>query len=305
MHIHSRYSDGSLWPAEIVDRVSGDIQVLCLTDHDTLGGVPEFLEAARVAGLQAWPAVEIDCIDPKLGYKSELLAYFPEGRYGATETLVSVYRKIRNDRIKEVFERAKALFHKPGLDFGQILDSRLSGRPDTPVILDPEALRFAKTDVFFALMQAGVLPQSTEYREFRKAYFDTGLFSDIKLPRPAIEEIAEAVKEDGGLMVIPHLGHEFGDDPRRLAAELPRLRRWLKHFMKLGVQGMELYRYRTPASQEINELIHQEALALGFFFSQGSDCHGPGSGKDSEGLFWAMFDGFPSELAGTTIQGKD
>ena len=72
MHIHSRYSDGSLWPSEIVDRASDGIQALCLTDHDTMGGIPEFIEAAKAAGLVAWPGVEIDCIDQKLGYKSEL-----------------------------------------------------------------------------------------------------------------------------------------------------------------------------------------------------------------------------------------
>jgi hypothetical protein len=293
MHIHSRYSDGSLWPAEIVARASDEIQVLCLTDHDTMGGVPEFLEATKAKGISAWPAVEIDCVDQKLGYKSEVLAYFPEGRYRATETLVSVYRKIRNDRINEVFERAKTLFHKPGLDFGQVLESRISGRPDTTVMLDPTALRFAKTDVFFALLKAGVLPPGTDYREFRKAYFDTGLFADIKVTRPTVEEIAGAVKEDGGHMVIPHLGHEFGDNPQRLATELPRLQRWLKRFMKLGIRGMELYRYRNGASEALNELIRREALALGYFFTHGSDCHGPGSGKDSEGRFWDSFDGFP------------
>lgn len=305
MHIHSRYSDGRLWPVEIIARASDELQVLCLTDHDTMGGVPEFLAAAREKSLIAWPGVEIDCMDPHLGYKSELLAYFPAGRYEATESLVSGYRKSRGDRIKEVFERAKALFHKPILDFGQLIDTRLSGRPLNSLPLDQASLRFAKTDVFAALLRAEVLSPTTDYREFHKAYFDTGLFSDIKIPRPAMGEIAKAVKDDGGFMVIPHLGHEFGDDPRRLAAELPRLRRWLKHFMNLGIRGVELYRYRTGNSQAINELIQQEALPMGYFFTHGSDCHGPGSGKDSGGLFWATFDGFPSDAVGTGMNGKD
>jgi hypothetical protein len=233
-------------------------------------------------------------VDPHLGYKSELLAYFPAGRYGATEALVSSYRKSRYDRIRTVLERAKALFNKPALDFGQVLDSRLSGRQANTVAPDPAALRFAKTDVFAALIRAGVLPSDTDYREFRKAYFDTGLFSDIKLPRPTLEEIAKTVKDDNGFMVIPHLGHEFSDDPRFIASKLPRLRRWLKHFRELGIRGVELYRYRNAESQDINTLIHQEARNLGFFFTHGSDCHGPGTGKDAEGRFWGKFDGFPS-----------
>lgn len=326
MHIHSRYSDGSLWPSGIVDRIREGIQALCLTDHDTMGGVPEFLEAARSSGLVAWPGVEIDCTDPQLGYKSELLAYFPAGRYGSTESLISGYRKTRNALIREVFLRARAVFHKPDLDFGQLLSVRLSGRKAGEGSPDQAALRFAKTDVFAALLHAGVLPPATDYREFRKAYFDSGLFSDIRLPRPTIEEVAKAVREDGGFMVIPHLGHEFGDDPRRLDTELPRLRHWLKRFMKLGIHGVELYRYRNAASETLNELIHREAHALGYFFTHGSDCHGPGSGKDSEGLFWGEFEGFPpdctpplgsaqpdgtdrivssSDRVGTAMNGKD
>jgi hypothetical protein len=310
MHIHSRYSDGSLWPSGIVERRGQGIQALCLTDHDTMGGVPEFLEAARSAGLLAWPGVEIDCVDPQLGYKSELLVYFPGGRYGSTETLVSGYRKTRNARIREVFDRARTVFHKPDLDFGHFLSHRSSGRKAGEGNPDQTALRFAKTDVFAALKDTGVLPPATDYREFRKAYFDSGLFSDIKLPRPTIEEIAQAVRTDGGIMVIPHLGHEFDDDPRRLDSELPRLRRWLQRFIKLGVRGVELYKYRTTASQAVNERIHREARTLGYFFTHGSDCHGPGSGKDSEGLFWGEFDGFPPADGmilnnGMTANGKD
>jgi hypothetical protein len=159
--------------------------------------------------------------------------------------------------------------------------------------MDQAALRFAKTDVFHALMKAGVLPPTTDYRDFRKAYFDSGLFSDIKIPRPSIEEIAQAAADDGGVMVIPHLGHEFGDQARQLDEELPRLRHWLERFRKLGIQGVELYRYRNGSSQLINELILREAQDLGFFFTHGSDCHGPGSGKDAEGQFWGDFEGFP------------
>jgi hypothetical protein len=294
LHMHSRYSDGSLWPAEIVKRAAVGTQALCLTDHDTMGGVPEFLEAAGKAGLIAWPGVEIDCLDPHIGYKSELLAYFPSGNYKATEALVSGYRFNRNRLIKVALERASAHFKKPELGVESFLEFRLAGRAGNST--DPESLRFSKTDVFNALMRSGALPPATEYREFRKTYFDTGLFADIKLPRPKIKEITKAVTEDGGVMVIPHLGHEFDDDPDCLASELPRLKRWLKRFRKLGICGVEIYKYRNSVSQALNDIIIREAEALGFFFTYGSDCHGPGSSKDSQGLFLGDFKGFPQPL---------
>lgn len=50
LHIHSTYSDGLLEPAEIVHEAKEKgVQVVALTDHDTLDGIPEFLvEAKRI-----------------------------------------------------------------------------------------------------------------------------------------------------------------------------------------------------------------------------------------------------------------
>ena len=46
---HSTYSDGTLAPAEVVERAANaGVTLLALTDHDTVDGVPEALDAARV-----------------------------------------------------------------------------------------------------------------------------------------------------------------------------------------------------------------------------------------------------------------
>ena len=52
LHIHSTASDGVLPPTEIVNLAAGaGLLAVALTDHDTVSGVPEALEAGRRAGL--------------------------------------------------------------------------------------------------------------------------------------------------------------------------------------------------------------------------------------------------------------
>ena len=60
LHMHSVFSDGSLTPEELIqEAVKMKVTAVSLTDHDTMSGVPRFLAAARDAGLQAIPGVEI------------------------------------------------------------------------------------------------------------------------------------------------------------------------------------------------------------------------------------------------------
>lgn len=63
LHIHSRYSDGSQWPDNIVKRAKDlGLNQIALTDHDCMEGVEQFLNSARKAVLRAIAGVEIDCV---------------------------------------------------------------------------------------------------------------------------------------------------------------------------------------------------------------------------------------------------
>lgn len=62
MHIHSTYSDGLLTPAEIVATAQKkNLQMVALTDHDTLDGIPEFLVEARRGGVPCTYGIEFTC----------------------------------------------------------------------------------------------------------------------------------------------------------------------------------------------------------------------------------------------------
>ena len=61
---HSTHSDGELSAAEVVERAAkAGVELLALTDHDTVTGVSEALEAGKRFGVHVVPAVEISSID--------------------------------------------------------------------------------------------------------------------------------------------------------------------------------------------------------------------------------------------------
>ncbi|ART78877.1 RNase RNM [Oceanisphaera avium] len=63
LHSHSTASDGQLTPTELMARAAEkEVDVLALTDHDTLGGLAEASAAAKLHGVRLINGVEISCL---------------------------------------------------------------------------------------------------------------------------------------------------------------------------------------------------------------------------------------------------
>ena len=63
LHIHSTASDGSLTPTEVVNRANDlGLTAMALTDHDTVTGIDEALEAAKDLDMEVIPGIEVSCI---------------------------------------------------------------------------------------------------------------------------------------------------------------------------------------------------------------------------------------------------
>jgi hypothetical protein len=294
MHFHSRYSDGAYWPAELAAAArDAGLEAACLSDHDTLAGVPDFLASARSMGLVAWPAVEIDCYDALSGYRSELLAYFPGGSYAATDALLSGVRAERRRMVAGLFDKAAAVFHKPGLSFRAYEEGELAAQPADRPAIRPEDIRYGKTDLFRALRASGVIAANTEYREFKKAYLKSGLLGPASFPKPSVEEACAAALKDGGFISLPHIGHFFDDDPKRMKKEKARFDALIDRFMGFGLSYLEMYAYGGKHEEALNELVWLQAQAKGLGLSYGSDDHGPEAKKARIGSFYGDFEGFP------------
>ena len=61
LHTHSIVSDGTATPIEVVELAArADLKLVALTDHDSIMGVGEALEAGKRLGIPVLPAVEMD-----------------------------------------------------------------------------------------------------------------------------------------------------------------------------------------------------------------------------------------------------
>ena len=289
LHVHSRISDGTEWPDEIAQRAyRAGLGWVALTDHDSLGGTEEFLRAAAALGLKSTAAVEIDCTAPAIGYRSELLAYFPQGRYEHTARFLMEVRKERLAYIRTAIHKAQRHFVKAQLSFDELLNHKRRGRPELPA----EAFSFNKVDLFLYFKDRGILSQDITYRAFKKAYLETGLLAGPSYKKPGCAELIRIVHADGGFVVLPHIGHEFDDSAEVLLREQRRFRDTLNYFTDLGLDGIELYWYRNRDSEDINNIVAAEAKKRKLMVTYGSDCHGPGSGKETLDQFWGDFKGF-------------
>ena len=60
LHLHTRYSDGTFSPEELVLHARDEgLSAIALTDHDTVDGCPEAATACRTQGIEFIPGAEI------------------------------------------------------------------------------------------------------------------------------------------------------------------------------------------------------------------------------------------------------
>lgn len=60
LHVHSTASDGSFTPAGLVaEAEKAGLAAIAITDHDSVGGIPEALKAGRSCGLEVVPGIEL------------------------------------------------------------------------------------------------------------------------------------------------------------------------------------------------------------------------------------------------------
>ena len=120
---HSVESDGALEPDEVVARAAAaGVQLLSLTDHDSVDGVARAIAAGAEHGVGIVPGVELSTIDP-LSEDLHLLGYgFDPASPVLLETLIE-YRGDREARGDRMIDALKELGWQ--LDDGRLFDSLL------------------------------------------------------------------------------------------------------------------------------------------------------------------------------------
>jgi hypothetical protein len=297
LHLHSRFSDGSVWPEDIaVSAAREGLQLAALTDHDTMGGVERFVRACSRVGIRAIPACEIDVAQDEPDYKSELLVYYPSGHgWGPGSALGRILDEVlieRRKRIEAYLTAAREIFSRDDLNFEDIKSGKLAGcSTDTESVCG--AVSWNKVDFYLYLQARHAIPGYLTYKKFKKEWFSDGRLPKYKLKKPSVAEIVTAAKADGAVTSIPHFGHLWDDDLDAMVGEEKEVKSLLNSFREMGVEAVELYWYGArKKSEAINMFVRSLAEPMGYFFTYGSDCHGPGTEKYTINKFSGDFGGF-------------
>ena len=244
LHTHSVFSDGTYTPGEIVAEAKRLGLIVALTDHNTVAGLPEFMDAAQKCGVTAVPGVELST--EYRGKELHLLGLFvlPE-HYAAIERLVKeqhVLKEISNMELVERLNQAGYL-----IDYAKVKRRNPNGNAN-------------RAHVAAELLEQGYV---TSIREaFDTILGDNGGF----YTPPSRLQLMDVIRDLRRIGVLPVLAHPLQELTER------ELRDLLPNAAEAGLAGLETM--HTSYTPEMISLAEKIAAEFSLLSSGGSDFHG-------------------------------
>ena len=246
LHTHSTASDGTLTPPDLIARAATKgVEVLALTDHDTLEGLAAAQAAADAIGLILFPGVEIS-----VTWGGRTIHIIALGIDRRNETLRSGLARLlayRRWRAEEIGRRlAKAGIEGAFEGAKDLSNGRLIGRTHFARFLVREGHAPSERDVF-------------------KQYLVKGKPGHVAGEWASLEEAVGWIRGAGGQAVIAH--------PARYRFTRVKLLRLVGQFKELGGVGIEVVSGSHNRDESL--LFARFAQENSLLASVGSDFHGP------------------------------
>lgn len=246
LHTHSNCSDGSLRPAELVVRAAAaGVEVMALTDHDTVAGLEEAQRSAGDVGLRLVPGVEISA-----SWRAQaihVLGLWIDPSSARLCGMLASQAERRRSRMRKMCARLGKL----GLPGEQLL-AAVEALPGLPT----------RAHLAEALLAGGYVRRIDE--AFRK-YLGAGKPAHLPAEWPALQVVAEWICAAGGVAALAH--------PARYPLSAGARRQLLVDFAAAGGTALEVVSGGNGAHQI--EGCAQLAVRYGFTGSIGSDFHNP------------------------------
>ncbi len=262
---HSTHSDGALGAGEVVAAAAAaGVQLLALSDHDTVSGTSEALAAGERLGVRVVPSVEISSIDdpsaqgaPGAARELHILGYLIDH---ADPAFAATLAGFLADRERRTLRMAEAL-REQGLELddtaiaARVAAGQPIGRPHlAQAVLSAPAnaarLREEQIDDIGSLIRGYLIEGRPAFR-LRET--------------PTVSEAIDAIHAAGGLAVWAHPFWDVTDADEALAT--------IERFRALGIDGVEAF-YITH-TQPQTELLAARCSELDLLSTGSSDFHGP------------------------------
>ena len=257
---HSTHSDGALSAEEVVKRAAdAGVELLALSDHDTVSGVSEAIAAGERYGVRVVSAVEISAVDEDSPVPRELHIL----GYDIDHTGTAITQKLAEflaDREHRTLRMRDGL-REVGFDLDeQQLDDRIAagkpiGRPHlAEAVLSAPAnaarLKDENIDDIGSLIRGYLIEGRPAFR-LRQT--------------PTVAQAVEAIHEAGGVAIWAHPFWDI-EAPEEVLSTVDR-------FVALGMDGVEAF--YISHDQPKTELLANRCAELGLLSTGSADFHGP------------------------------
>jgi 3',5'-nucleoside bisphosphate phosphatase len=245
LHSHTLHSDGTDTPENLA--LLGDqarLTALCLTDHDTLGGIPAFLAMQPRVKVRLLVGTELSC--RFLGQSLHVLGLLVDPLDARFQARLEELRGRRDDRNRRMIIKLEELGYP-------VTYEEVQAQADSPLL---SRVHFA-----MALAARGYVRRAPEAFE-RLIGDDCPGFVPREELSPA--DAALWIREAGGVPVVAHPGR-FGGRGFRWDEAMAELQRQ-------GLEGLEGYYGEYLAGEQ--RYFMDLAARLGMVVTGGSDYHG-------------------------------
>ena len=251
LHLHSNASDGTFTPSQLVlEAKRVGLKAFALTDHDTVAGVEEAINAGVEAGIEVIPGIEISTkynstyIKDKEIHVVGLYIDYTNEHFLSEIAGFRDNRDGRNDKLIELMNEA-------GMPI--FLEAMRDMFGDDTVLTRAHFARY--------MVNKGYVSSTNEAFD---RYLGEGkpFYVSRQMPDPA--RAATLIREAGGVAVLAHpILYRMSD------SELTKLCQYLKRHGLSGIEGI----YSTYRSGD-ETTIRRIAGECGLLISGGSDFHG-------------------------------
>jgi len=248
LHSHTLHSDGDRSPAQLfAEAKAAGVEVLAVTDHDTVFGLEECRVASEAVGVRFVTGIELSC--ELHGREVHVLGHFIDPRAPALEQMASGMLAERRERMEKMIALAQQM------GFSGVTMERVVAASGGENLGRPHLAR--------ALVDCGHA-QSINDAFDRFLVTNAPLWVDRR--RLPTAEAIRLVHEAGGTASIAHPGANgvSRQELKALAAE--------------ALDGVEAWHPEHPPNQA--EAFVRWADELGLVVTAGSDYHGPGVQPD-------------------------
>lgn len=244
LHVHTTASDGTFSPSKVVSLASEKgLYAVAITDHDTVDGVEEAVNASAHFGVEVVPGVEISVGNTDDIHILGLYVNVYEECFARLMTKLKLERKNRN--LELISNLQKEGIDVSYEDISETMNTDNVGR-----------LHIAQY-----LQQKGYV---NNYRYAFKRYLVPGCKAYVPINHISEEDGIKAILNSGGIPILAHINYLKATD---FAVEEK-----VKKLMEYGLEGIEVM--YSSYDKKTEKLAQELCEKYGLLKSGGTDFHG-------------------------------